>query len=258
MAERALELVRVVGSTNESTRGKAMGNVRELLSSRMGPTTVKFDTGRGGTPDLTTQDIAAALGMVPAGLGRELLEALWWPESAARRIDHLRKAVIALVAPEYNRHQQVLSVARTEYGIAKTCMGWAGNAVTEMQRREFARAEAKLEATRALCWPISTMEQLGGLAVAVIGEMAAAGCCKRCEGARTQAAPEGTGVVECEACDGSGLEQLSGRKRAAAIGADCSAYSRFWQPVYEWMLVQMRAAENEAARQFSQALSRAA
>jgi hypothetical protein len=64
--------------------------------------------------------------------------------------------------------------------------------------------------------------------------------------------------VECEACDGSGLEQLSGRKRAAAIGADCSAYSRFWQPVYEWMLIQMRAAENEAARQFSQALSRAA
>lgn len=68
-----------------------MGNVRELLSSRMGPTTVKFDTGRGGTPDLTTQDIAAALAYVQDGLGRELLEALWWPESAARRRDYLRQ-----------------------------------------------------------------------------------------------------------------------------------------------------------------------
>jgi len=235
-----------------------MGNVRELLSSRMGPTTVKFDTGRGGTPDLTTQDIAAALGMVPAGLGRELLEALWWPESASRRIDHLRKAVIALVAPEYNRHQEVLSLARTEYGIAKTSMGWAGNVVTDLQRREFARAEAKLEATRALCWPISTMEQLGGLALGVINEMARAGTCKHCEGRRTHPAPEGTGAVQCEACGGSGQEQLSGRKRAAAIGADWSAYSRFWQPVYEWMLVQMRAAESDAARQLKQALSRAA
>lgn len=235
-----------------------MGNVRELLASRMGPTTVKFDTGRGGTPDLTTQDIAAALGMVPAGLGRELLEALGWPESASRRIDHLRKAVIAMVAPEYKRHQEVLSLARTEYGIAKTSMGWAGNVVTDLQRREFARAEAKLEATRALCWPISTMEQLGGLTLAVINELAGAGTCKPCEGRRTQPAPDGVGAVQCEACSGSGQEQLSGRKRAAAIGADWSAYSRFWQPVYEWMLVQMRAAEADAAQQFKQALSRAA
>lgn len=235
-----------------------MGNVRELLSSRMGPTTVKFDTGRGGTPDLTTQDIAGALGMVPAGLGRELLEALWWPESAKRRTQQLRRAVIAMVAPEYIRQQEVLSLARTEYGIAKACMGWAGNQVTDLQRREFARAEAKLEASRALCWPISTMEQLGGLAVAVIGEMAVAGCCKACDGYRVQAAPDGAGIVECEGCGGSGLESLSGRKRAAAIGADCSAYSRFWQPVYEWMLVQMRAAEADAARQLKQALSRAA
>ncbi|WWW34064.1 hypothetical protein V8017_13070 [Stenotrophomonas rhizophila] len=235
-----------------------MGNVRELLSSRMGPTTVKFDTGRGGTPDLTTQDIAAALGMVTDGLGRELLEALWWPESGARRTQQLRRAVIAMVAPEYIRQQEVLSLARTEYGIAKACMGWAGNQVTDLQRREFARAEAKLEAVRALCWPISTMEQLGALAVAVIGEMAGAGCCKACDGYRVQAASDGAGVVECESCGGSGLEALSGRKRAAAIGADSSAYSRFWQPVYEWMLAQMRAEEAEAARQFGQALSRAA
>ncbi|MGB5784835.1 MAG: hypothetical protein WBH11_05590 [Stenotrophomonas geniculata] len=37
---------------------------------RLGPTTVKFDIGRGGgKPDLTNQDIAAAPGMVLAGLG---------------------------------------------------------------------------------------------------------------------------------------------------------------------------------------------
>lgn len=36
-----------------------MANVRELMA-RLGPPTVKFDTGRGGKPDLTNQDIAAA------------------------------------------------------------------------------------------------------------------------------------------------------------------------------------------------------
>ncbi|REN10513.1 hypothetical protein DSI35_10890, partial [Mycobacterium tuberculosis] len=75
-----------------------MANVRELMA-RLGPSTVKFDTGRGGTPDLTNQDIAAALGMVPAGLGRELLEACWWPDGAALRRHKLRDAVIALVTP---------------------------------------------------------------------------------------------------------------------------------------------------------------
>lgn len=55
-----------------------------------------------------------------------------------------------------------------------------------------------------------------------------------------------------------GLEQLSGRKRAVAIGADDAAYRRFWRPVYEWMLERMRSAEHVAAEQFSRALNRAA
>jgi len=235
-----------------------MGNVRELLSSRMGPTTVKFDTGRGGTPDLTTQDIAAALAYVKQGLGRELLEAMWWPESAARRRDHLKAAVIALVAPEYTRQQQALGIARTEVGIAKACMGWHGGSVTALQREECRRAEVKLEATRALCWPNNTMEQLGVLTKAVINEIAGADCCKVCDGKRTESAQDGSGVVECEACDGAGVEPMSGRARAVAIGADKSAYRRYWQPVYEWMLEKMREAESSAARDFSRALSRAA
>lgn len=234
-----------------------MGNKRELLA-RLGPSTVKFDTGRGGIADLTNQDIAGALGMVPGGLGRELLEALWWPESGMRRIQQLRQAVIALVAPEYIRQQQALSVARTEFGIAKASMGWAGGAVTNTQRVEHRRAEAKLEAVRALCWPNNTMEQLGSLAAAVIGEMASAGCCDACDGRRVQPSADGTGAVQCDGCGGSGVAPLSGRKRAIAIGADQSAYRRFWQPVYEWMLERMRDAESEAAEAFSRALSRAA
>ncbi len=235
----------------------SMADVRELMG-RLGPTTVKFDTGRGGVPALTNQDIAAALGMVPAGLGRELLEALWWPESGARRSQRVRQAVIALVAPEYIRQQQALSLARTEFGIAKACMGWAGGAVTDAQRVERSRAEAKLEAVRALCWPNNTMEQLGALTAAVISEMAGAENCDACDGRRVQAAHDGSGVVQCECCDGTGLEALSGRKRAIAIGADKSAYQRFWQPVYEWMLERMRGAEREAAEAFNRALSRAA
>lgn len=234
-----------------------MSDGRELMA-RLGPSTVKLDTGRGGMPDLTNQDIAAALGMVPAGLGRELLEALWWPDSGMRRSQQLRQAVIALVAPEYVRQQQALNVARTEFGIAKACMGWAGGPVTDAQRIEHRKAAARLEATRALCWPNNTMEQLGVLAKAIVEEMGTCGSCRACQGLRIQAAKDGTGVVECEACGGAGAEARSGRERAAAIGADHSAYRRYWQPVYEWMLEHMRAAESIAARDFNRMVSRAA
>lgn len=236
-----------------------MNKARELLASRMGPKTQRFDAcGGGGRPDLTTQDVAAAMAYVPDGLGRELMEALWWPESASRRREHLRKAVIGLVAPEFIRQMHDLATARTEFGIAKACMGWGGGQVTDAQRRELLRTETALDEARAAAWPNNTMEQLGVLAGAVIAEMASCGSCKSCEGTRVQAAPTGSGVVECEACGGMGLEQLSGRKRGVAIGADDAAYRRFWRPVYEWMLERMRSAEHVAAEQFSRALNRAA
>ncbi len=51
-----------------------MSKARELLASRMGPKTQRFDgCGGGGRPELTTQDIAAAIAYVQDGLGLVLL-----------------------------------------------------------------------------------------------------------------------------------------------------------------------------------------
>lgn len=232
-----------------------MNEARELLSSRTGPRALSFDGGIGGP---TTEEILAALAYVPAGLGRELLEALWWPESGQRRREQLRQAVIFLVAPEFTRQMHALADARTDYGIAKASMGWCGGSITEAQRRELFRTEKALDDARAAAWPNNTMEQLGVLTGAVIAEMAGARECSHCGGKRVLRDPQVAGVANCVECGGSGHEPLSGRKRAAAIGADWSAYSRFWRPVYEWMLASFRAAESHAARKFNRALSTAA
>ncbi len=231
-----------------------MANVRELMA-RLGPSTVKFDTGRGGTPDLTNQDIAAALGMVPAGLGRELLEACWWPDGASLRRHKLRDAVIALVTPELRRQQRRLADARTELGIAEVCMGWAG-AVTAEQRAERDRAALRLGQIKAQCWPISTLESLPSLAGAVINEIATKPHCHFCEGRGETTA--GDLRVVCNVCSGSGLGAVSDRRRAAAIGRDESTYRAKWRGVYEWLLQQMIDSEQEACWALSSALSRAA
>lgn len=231
-----------------------MANVRELMA-RLGPSTVKFDTGRGGTPDLTNQDIAAALGMVPAGLGRELLEACWWPDGAALRRHKLRDAVIALVTPELRRQQRRLADARTELGLAEVCMGWAG-AVTAEQRAERDRAALRLGQIKTQCWPISTLDSLPTLAIAVISEIAHRPHCVSCEG-RGQAV-SGDLLVACKVCSGSGLGAVSDRRRAAAIGRDEAAYRRTWKPVFEWLVSKMNEAEQEAAWHLRAALSQAA
>ncbi|WP_350260097.1 hypothetical protein [Stenotrophomonas riyadhensis] len=230
-------------------------NPREAMG-RLGPTTVKFDIGRGGgKPDLTNQDIAAALGMVPAGLGRELLEACWWPDGAALRRHKLRDAVIALVTPELQRQQRRLAEARTDVGLAEVCIGWGGAATAE-QRANRDAAQQRLGRVKAQCWPISTLESLPTLAAAVIGEIAKRPHCSACEG-RGQAMA-GELLVPCKVCGGSGLGPVSDRRRAAAIGRDEAAYRRTWKPVYEWLLGRMVEAEQDAAWHMRGALSSAA
>lgn len=221
--------------------------------ARLGPSTVKFDIGRGGgKPDLTNQDIAAALGMVPAGLGRELLEACWWPDGAALRRHKLRDAVIALVTPELQRQQRRLAEARTDLGLAEVCIGWGGSATAE-QRANRDAAQQRLGRVKAQCWPISTLESLPTLAAAVISEIAKRPHCATCEG-RGQAMV-GELLVPCKVCGGSGLGPVSDRRRAAAIGRDEAAYRRTWKPVYEWLLGKMVEAEQDAAWHMQHALS---
>ncbi|EKT4092705.1 TPA: hypothetical protein UOA80_001075 [Stenotrophomonas maltophilia] len=230
-------------------------NPRETMA-RLGPSTVKFDIGRGGgKPDLTNQDIAAALGMVPAGLGRELLEACWWPDGAALRRHKLRDAVIALVTPELQRQQRRLAEARTDLGLAEVCMGWGGGATAE-QRANRDAAQQRLGRIKAQCWPISTLESLPTLAAAVISEIAKRPHCAACEG-RGQAM-RGELLVPCKVCGGSGLGPVSDRRRAAAIGRDEAAYRRTWKPVFEWLVSKMTEAEQEAAWHLRAALDQAA
>lgn len=231
-----------------------MGNARELMA-RLGPTTVKFDIGRGGKPDLTNQDIAAALGMVPAGLGRELLEACWWPDGAALRRHKLRDAVIALVQPELSQQQLRLADARTSLGIAQVCMGWGG-VVTSAQRAARDQATTQLGQVKAQCWPISTLESLPTLAAAVIDEMVKRSECAACGGSGQKTS--GELLVSCAACCGSGQGPRSDRRRAASLGRDEAAYRRSWKPVYEWMLSKMQEAEQEAAWHMRSALGAAA
>lgn len=130
-------------------------------------------------------------------------------------------------------------------------MGWGGAATAE-QRANRDAAQKRLGRVKAQCWPISTLESLPTLAGAVIGEIAKRPHCSACEGKGQ--AMVGELLVPCKVCGGSGLGQVSDRRRAAAIGRDESTYRERWRGVYEWLLDRMHEAEQEAAAAMARSL----
>ncbi|QTX30832.1 hypothetical protein KBP48_05055 [Xylella fastidiosa subsp. multiplex] len=225
-------------------------NPRRLLA-RLNPSTIRYDTLPGGVPELTAQDIAHALALTPAGLGREVLQACWWPDGAALRRSPLRDAAVALVVPEIRRQQQRLLEARTDVGIVKACMGWT-RATTSAQQAALRRAEERLEEAKAQLWPQATLEMLPVLVAAVVDELSTPQLCPCCHGRGERRV--GALVKVCTACGGSGAVPASDRKRAAAIGRDESTYRTTWRGLYEWLLERMGVAERQAATQLQEAL----
>ncbi len=229
-----------------------MTDPRRLLA-RLNPSTIRYDTLPGGVPELTAQDIAHALGLVPAGLGREVLQACWWPDGAALRRGPLRDAAVALVVPEIRRQQQRLLEARTDVGIVKACMGWT-RATTSAQQAALRRAEERLDKLKAHPWPQATLEMLPVLVAAVVDELSTPQLCPCCHGQGERRV--GALVKVCTACGSSGAVPASDRKRAAAIGRDESTYRTTWRGLYEWLLERMGVAERQAATQLQEALHR--
>jgi len=232
-----------------------MTDPREILA-RLYPTTVRFDVGRGGgIPELTNIDIAGALGMVPAGLGREVLEACWCPEGAALRGHKLQAAVIALVVGELQSQRLKLLDAERNEQIVESQIFWANQylrrGATAVQLDELKAAVEKTGEIRDSCWPSNTIQKLPLIVQAIIEELRgdACGCCG------------GTRFVEqkgCAECSGTGREKCSDRKRAIRMKTDPSDFARRWRVVYQWLYARFADAEAEAARRLSAAIQRVA
>ena len=96
-----------------------MTDVRELLA-RLNPTTIRMDIGTGGgAGTLTNIDIAGALGMVPAGLGRDLMELLHGPDPSRCDIIKVMEGITRLAMEERNRRSKEYADARATWGIAE-------------------------------------------------------------------------------------------------------------------------------------------
>lgn len=212
--------------------------------ARLNPKNVRFDVGSGGIPELTPQDIAAALGMVEDGIGREMLCQVWWPDGAKLTEGNLLEVLADAQRQEWQHRED--AVVNATLAVA-----WRGHNA----REAFAQAQENR-------WPrlIHVKTGLPTIApgyskvrMAVLKEMKGAGLCSICHGRTVTSASNGV-VTMCQACLGSGHQATSSRSRAEACGIEWKTFRDDWQKVYEWTAELCSQSLTRAHRQFLAAI----
>lgn len=219
-----------------------MANVRKLMG-RLNAATCRFDIGRGGIPDLTPQDIAAALAMVEDAFAREVFCAVWWPDGAKLTRDNLLRLVALKQRQEIERQMRKVQVARLELHIVNDEIAARRNLTDEM-RRERERAERKLADAKRASWPQDSA-MYHTIRLAALEELASPNLCRTCNGIGVALA--GDLKIACVACSGHGTVAVSDLQRAGRLKRDARAYDRNWKSAYEWTFAEMRDAESAAA-----------
>lgn len=201
-----------------------MKDVRELLA-RFHASSFRLDAGAGtggGVDALTNIDIAGALGMVPSGLGRDLLELLYGPAPSRTDIVRVFHGITRLALEERNRRCRSFIDARTLWGITD-CIAKFERDQGESTRRNLGVLKARAAVAHDQLFPDRLEERMPQIAAVAMGYMKG--------------------------------ERLSNRERAAAMGVSESAYRQGWSAVVDWLLTRMVEAEQEAAQKLALALS---
>lgn len=230
-----------------------VSDVRELLA-RCNPATVRYDGGRGGgIPELTAQDIAGAVGMVPAGIGRDLLCWLYGsgrerPASPHRLPAHLDAAIARIMAEQ----RRALEYAATDAALdLELATALAGAHMTDETRFRVRRLGDDLAVARRRRWPADS-HVYPRLRAAVVHELDGADRCDACDGRGI--AISGDIRPTCEVCHGSGRKRCSGRQRARWLGVGETTYRIEWRSPYEWLYAMLQDALAEATFRLREAV----
>lgn len=219
--------------------------IDELLG-KLEPASVKFGIGRGGLPELTPQDVAAALGMCEDRFAATIFHVTAGGTIADwQGIDRM---LAELQFGEWRKRADRLLNAQ----LAKASANISGAA----QNAELhTRADMLLAGARAAMWPALIEATYAKMRKALIAELRASRTCQACQGRGTLMVDA---VVEgCRACLATGMAFVSDRQRAEMIGVDHSTYRRNrWKAVYEWMYRELIDAAANGREQFEKAVDR--
>jgi hypothetical protein len=218
------------------------------LVAKLNPGSVRRDGGgRGGVPEYTAQDIAAALGMMcndptkspsenmEREFAREVFCAIWWPDGSKLVRAQLDAMIAAKQFEEWRSRADDLLTAHLTAAQATVVPLRDQASAKERAEHLLARAKARL-------WPALGQAPYIRIRAAVLVELRAPRTCAVCDGRRT--ATLGALVVSCTSCGGSGRTAVSDVQRASMLERDESSYRQTWRSVYEWTFACVTEAES--------------
>lgn len=225
-------------------------NVCKMMG-RLYAQTVRYDTGRGGIPELTPQDLAAAVGMVSNDLAREVFCWIWWPASSKEATAKVRALVLDEVLREFNRRYAAADAARARL---RECEARAAltNRDNDEAGIEAKRARRVFEQVHSTVWP-ATMATYPKILDAVVEELRQPRHCPDCDGRGTRST--GGLVHDCDRCGGTGHVSEYNTWRAQKIGTSESRFRATWLPIYQWVYSMVEELAHEAARKVAMAIA---
>lgn len=226
-------------------------SVREMMA-RLNAKTIRYDVGRGGKPELTDQDIAAAVGMCANETARELFCWIWWPSAVGARTAATRKLVLQEVWKEYNDRYVAVETARLAVHNFE-CILAGAHRISEDDRQELERRRATVRHVHASVWP-ARMEMYARIVDTVVEEIRSPRPCPDCSG-RGHRPVDGV-VRTCSRCNGQGHVREFNTWRAARLGVSESRYRATWSVVYDWVFKTLDELEQEARSTIEEALGR--
>jgi hypothetical protein len=201
--------------------------------SRLSPAAARFDRGaRGGIPEYTGADVAAAIGMVSDSFAREVFCAVWWPEGARL----VRRELDAMIANLQYAEWRARAEAWVEAQLAEAL------ALHSSQSLRSTAKHFSVEGTQARMWPSLCNEVYSAIRSGVIAELRAPRSCHTCSG-RGVAKSEDL-IIVCKSCDGSGRTSISDSARARMLERNQTSYCRSWKAIYEWTYAKVSDAES--------------
>lgn len=221
-------------------------NIRKIMG-RLNAKAGSFDGGRGGIPEFTPQDLAAAVGLAADEIGREIFCFAWWPDGGRLQYTDLHKRLCDLLMNEFSSRYSTLSALKLSLHMLQSSERKHGAPSRAMLAAEHAVSEAEDDA-----WP-KAMDKYGEIVDAVLIEVCTPRHCPKCRGRGNVL--RASLMVKCELCKGRGLVGISKAWRARKLGVSDASYRTLWRKPYEWLYDFVAEHELIAAEQIKAQLS---
>lgn len=190
----------------------------------------------------SSQEIAAAVGQIPSGIGREVMLTCHPLGDVPANPRRLAALFNHLVLTEWRKRQHRLIDAKIELGIADSRRRWRQSIIAE-QWSALVHLQKQLDHARSMAWPETVPHLLTELREAILEEIRHSQPCLHCHLWVKQPPARGKSCIYCK---GAGQIVHSERWRARMLGKDPSNYRRDWRDCYTWILWHVKQANQSA------------